>query len=88
MMTADTALEELLVTDPMLREVNQGLMVTWINADLLNRANHDVRKSVVLYDEDKMFVAAMPAVMGPVPNPGLSAKLYEVGVRFYSRGIV
>lgn len=75
-------------TDPMLREMNRGLMVHWINADLTNRATYDVEKSIVLYDDAKMFVACLPEVMGPVPNPGLSAKLLEVGVHYYSTGIV
>lgn len=48
---------EIKVSDlsPLQREVNKSLMVAWINADLLNRASCDVRKSVVLYDADTRF---------------------------------
>lgn len=79
---------ELTETDPMLREINRGLMVSFINRTLPASAGYDVDKSTVLYDEAKMFEAVLPPVMGPVPSPGLSDKLYEVGVRFYSIGIV
>lgn len=81
-------LAELTDTDPMLREVNRGLMVSFINRTLPASAGYDVDRSTVLYDEDKLFEAVLPPIMGPVPNPGLSAKLYEVGVRYYSIGIV
>lgn len=75
-------------TDPMVREVNRGLMVHWINADLGNRAGHDVEKSIVLYDEDRMFVGALPAVLGPQLTPEVQKVAYEAGVRAYSNGIV
>ncbi|AAN02103.1 gp49 [Mycobacterium phage Barnyard] len=75
-------------TDPMHRELNKGLMVRWINGDLIERANHDVRKSIVLYDDDQTFVGALPAVLGPVLTDELQDKLYSVGVRYYSNGIV
>ena len=81
-------LEELTETNAMMRSVNQGLMVAWINADLINRAGHDVRKSIVLYDEDQMFVQALPAVLGPVLDPKIHELAYNGGVRFYSHGIV
>ncbi len=68
---------------PMLRDANRTLMVAWINADLLNRAQHDVRKSVVLYDEDRMFVHAMDEV----PDPELLQRLYDkTTVRYWSVG--
>ena len=35
-------LTELTETNPMLQEVNRGLMVHWINAELAARAGHDV----------------------------------------------
>lgn len=86
--TIPTELEQIESTDPMLREVNRGLMVHWINRDLVNNAWADVETSIVLYDEARFFVAALPPVMGPVPNEGLTKKLLSVGVRFYSTGIV
>jgi hypothetical protein len=44
--------------DPMRAEVNTGLMVAFINADLLNRCNLDVRTSIVLYRASGLFEAA------------------------------
>ena len=62
---------------------NKALMVAWINADLLNRAHHDVRTSVVLYDEDKDFVFALR----DVPDQVALQELYErTTVRYYSVG--
>lgn len=82
------SLVELTETDPMLRSVNHDLMVRWINSDLINHASNDVRRSVVLYDEDKLFVAALEPDFGPVPPSVLAEKLYSVGVRYFSKGIV
>lgn len=87
-MTDTVELQQLTDTDPMRRQINTGLMVQWINADLINRADHDVRHSLVFYDIDKMFVAALPPIFGPTPNEGLVAALLDAGVRFYSTGIV
>lgn len=75
-------------TDMMLRQINHNLMVQWINQDLLNRCENDVRNSTVLYDADKVFVAALPA---HVPESAIwtgTTLLRERGIRFYSRGIV
>lgn len=63
------------------RHGNRALMVAWINADLLNRAHHDVRKSVVLLDGDKDFVCAVDEV----PYAVVLQELYDkTPVRFYS----
>ena len=32
---------------PLLREVNSGLLVHWINTDILMRADLDIRKSII-----------------------------------------
>jgi hypothetical protein len=77
-------LTELTDTDPMLREINRGLMIRWINADLTARAHYDVRTSTVLYDADKLFAGALPF---PI-NDELREMLGETAVRFYSTGIV
>lgn len=69
----------------MQRWFNEQLMVAWINRDLLNRAQHDVRKSVVLYDADYDFLYAVESV----PDEATMQRLYEdAGVRFYSKGVV
>lgn len=80
------AVVELTGTDPMRRQVNAGLMIAWINADLVLRAAHDVRHSIVLYDDDRMFLGALPASVEI--TGGLLAALLCCDVRYYSRGIV
>jgi hypothetical protein len=67
------------------RQLNQGLMVAWINADLLNRASHDVRKSIVLYDVDGDFTYAAGSKL---VVEGMWPELWAAGVRSWSRGIV
>ena len=81
-------IEEITETDPMRREINHGLMVKFINDNLPASASFDVRKSTVLYDEDKMFVWVLPEIMGPRPSPGLATSLHKAGVRYLSIGIV
>lgn len=69
---------------PLHREGNKGLMVAWINADLLTRANHDVRRSFVFYDEDGLFEWAL----ADLPAPKLLQRLHdELGWRYWSVGI-
>lgn len=82
-----TAFADAEVTDTgaFVRTVNQGVMVAWINADLLNRASHDVRKSIVLYDVDGDFVYAAGSLF---TVEGMWAELWAAGVRSWSRGIV
>ena len=70
--------------DPIQRTVNRSMMVAWINADLVSRAPHDVRKSIVLYDEDCMFVYALQNM----PDEELLQEIGErTSVRFYSEGV-
>ncbi|HJT94044.1 MAG TPA: hypothetical protein VJ777_19280 [Mycobacterium sp.] len=75
--------------DPMRRKVNKDLMVAWINADLLNRASHDVRTSLVFYDDAGVFVAAAAPGIAVLSNFGeILRKLYEqTTVRYYTKGI-
>lgn len=87
MTKAMPVITEITETDPLRREANHGLMVAWINANLLDRASHDVRTSTVLYDEDKMFILALPE--GLELTDQQRANLYEsTSVRFWSKGIV
>lgn len=84
---ADTAgIEEITETDPMRQEINRGLMVQWINADLVNRAWGDVDKSVVFYDGDKLFSGAFhsmpPETMWELMRNG------PAQIRYWSWGIV
>jgi inosine/xanthosine triphosphate pyrophosphatase family protein len=70
--------------EAMHRSVNKMLMVEWINADLPNRASHDVRKSIVLYDDCGMFVSALKEL----PDDELLQQIGErTSVRFYSEGV-
>lgn len=87
-MSTITKLTELTETSPMNREINRGLMVWWINQDLVERARLDVRKSLVLYDEDKVFYGALDYDDLTVVIVTYHAKLYDAGVRYYSKGIV
>jgi hypothetical protein len=59
--------------DAMRRTANRGLMRTWINADLIKRASHDVRKSYVFYDEHGIFDFALHNLLS---EEGLAA-VYE-----------
>jgi len=78
--------------DPLRARLNKGLMVQWINADLLNRADCDVRESIVLYDEAGVFFNALSTKITPeffrqridAVQPAMEA----VGVRYWSVGIV
>ena len=80
-------------TDAMLRDINQSLMVQWINADLFNRASHDVRRSVALYDDHQMFVTAfdpdgIPGLAVLAGNQAALDALHDAGVAYWSVGIV
>lgn len=70
--------------DPLRRRANRDLMVAWINADLFNRAHLDVRKSVVLYDSDKLFEYAL----ADVPDEHMLRQLRELTpVRYWAHGV-
>ena len=70
--------------DPMRKTMNKCLMVRFINADLLNRASLDVRKSVVLYDDSGLFEYALETM----PDDALLQRLYnQTKVRYFSKGI-
>lgn len=80
---------EITSSDPMMAMLNRGLMVQWINADLINRASCDVRTSFVLYDADRTFITALAIgrdeflnLIGP-----RHADLIAAGVHYYSHGI-
>lgn len=70
--------------NPMERKINEGLMVAFINADLVNRANLDVRKSIVLYDADGDFRYAL----SEMPDDSIMSRLKEeAGIAYWSKGI-
>lgn len=84
---SDTAvIEKITTTDPMLRTVNRGLMIQWINADLMSRAGHDIDRSRVFYDADKMFAFAV--LRGETVGLKMAEELYTHGVRYWSEGVV
>ncbi|ANA86845.1 hypothetical protein BH772_gp040 [Gordonia phage Bachita] len=66
------------------RGLNREMMVAFINADLIERANLDVRHSIVLYDEDRDFRYAVPEML----DDDTMARLYgAAGIRYWSKGI-
>lgn len=79
----------------MLRQtLNRGLMVDWINRDLINRADCDIRKSVVFYDADRVFVMALGTSVTPdifrariADMPNVVASMTRMGIRYYSIGV-
>lgn len=81
-------LEKITETTAIARHINSGLAVAWINADLLERAHSDIRRDIILYDEDKLFVGMWPSVLGPDLTEAAQRQAYVQGVRYYSNGIV
>lgn len=69
--------------DPLVREANRGLMVAFINADLIARYGLDVGRSVVLYNAEKRFVYATAEIPDSASLEALAAR---TGVRFWSHG--
>ena len=76
---------------PLITKLAKGVMVQWINDDLINRAGCDVRRSIVLWTADRHFVMALPASLTEadfLDRVGtVQAKLNQIGVRYYSKGI-
>ena len=79
------------ITDMIRDNLNRGVMVAWINADLMNRADCDVRRSVVLYDADRVFVMALGVSVTPDifrdRMPLVADSMARAGVRYWSVGI-
>lgn len=82
------------ITDMIRVTLNRGLMVDWINRDLFNRADCDVRKSVVFYDADRVFVMALGTAVTPAmfrdrieTMPNVVASMARIGIRYYSIGV-
>jgi hypothetical protein len=70
--------------DLLVREANRGLMVMFINHNLLERANLDVRYSVVFYDDRHMFEYAM----AEMPDEETQRKLLDhTTVRYWAKGV-
>lgn len=92
---ASTAGDDI-VLGPLRKQLNRGVMVAWINRDLINRAGCDVRKSIVLYDAEMTFVMALPADITPdiwrqrmaeLPQT-ITAMRDRLGIRYWSKGLV
>lgn len=84
-----------IVLGPLRKQVNRGAMVAWINHDIINRAGCDIRKSVVLYDAQYVFVMALPADITAdvfasrlASLPNTVAAMHRAGIRYWSRGLV
>lgn len=83
------------ILGPLRKQLNRGVMVQWINADLIDRAGCDIRKSIVLYDADYSFVMALPADVTPevfterlATLPNTVAAMGRIGIRYWSKGLV
>lgn len=78
--------------DALRAQINRGLMVAWINHDLINRADCDIRKSVVLYDADRVFVMAFSTAVTPDIFADrvhlVTASMSAMGVRYWSVGVL
>lgn len=76
---------------PLRAKLNKGLMVHWINADLLSRAGHDVRKSIVFYDDAQTFETALTQAdwdaLGDKREAFLQRLYAATPVRFWSKGV-
>jgi hypothetical protein len=79
------------ITDMIRNNLNRGVMIQWINADLFNRADCDVRKSIVLYDADRVFVMALGTSVTPDifrdRAPLVADLMSRAGIRYWSVGI-
>ncbi len=77
--------------DALRRTLNRGVMVAWINADLINRAGCDVRKSIVLWDNERNFVMALAPAITPAlfreRLPLVTDSMHRAGIRYWSVGI-
>jgi hypothetical protein len=79
------------ITDMIRNNLNRGVMIQWINADLFNRADCDVRKSIVLYDDARVFVMALGTSVTPDifrdRAPLVADSMARAGIRYWSVGI-
>jgi len=85
-MNATTLIPELDLdtVDLMVRTANRGLMVMFINHNPLERANLDVRHSIVFYDERHMFEYAM----AEMPDEETQRKLLvHTTIRYWAKGV-
>lgn len=80
------------ILDALRAQLNRGLMVAWINHDLVNRADCDIRKSVVLYDADRVFVMALSTAVTPAIFADrvhlVATSMSAMGVRYWSVGVL
>jgi hypothetical protein len=70
----------------MQREVNRGLMVGWINRDLMKRFGCDVLRSQVFYDADGVFAYALPAGER-LDAEQLRQTRARTSIRYFSKGV-
>ncbi len=73
-----------LTDQSVLRTVNRGLFIAYVNADPITRASLDIRTATCLYDASGMFETCF------APDAELSAeqwdRLEQAGARYWSRG--
>lgn len=69
---------------PLIRQMNRAMFVSWVNADLLNRHQNDVDKSIMLFDADKDFAFATRVEMDEEMWDML---LTSTSIRYWSQGL-
>jgi hypothetical protein len=79
------------VFGPLRKQANKHLMVAWINARLLDRMGHDVRRSIVFYDDAGTFeTALLPEefdALGDKREEFLQRLYAATPIRFWSKGV-
>lgn len=66
------------------RQMNKSLMVAWINQDLINRAQNDVDRSIILYDADKDFAFATRVELD---EDTWQMLIERTPIRYWSKGV-
>lgn len=79
------------VFGPLRTKANRELMVAWINAKLFDRMGHDVRRSIVFYDDAGVFeTALLPEefdALGDKRELFLQKLYVATPIRFWSKGV-
>jgi len=70
---------------PFTRNANKGLMIQWINRDLVNRAKCDIHTSYVFYDKDYLFANLVLTL--ELSELGLRQLFEHTNIRYYSKGV-
>jgi len=85
MSKTDTVVEITKSDSVMQKVFNKESAIAWINSGLFDRAHHDIRTSICLYDADKDFVM----MLDELPDEAALQRVrVATRVRYWSKGIV